>query len=149
MHPSEDTHLHWTREYLEKAKQSYVEAGGNYTFSKSEEKVDDIYANIDSVSKVTFSIGGYRNFVVELTGELKDYTILWEDKEPLLLCDHSQESFTKDTFIPHLRICISVSGVGDILLNASDTWYFTIYLDKLFPYVILVFNTSTSIMIDS
>ncbi len=26
MHPSEDTRLHWTREYLKKAKQAYTEA---------------------------------------------------------------------------------------------------------------------------
>lgn len=34
MHPSEDTRLHWTREYLERAKQAYAEAGGTYTLSK-------------------------------------------------------------------------------------------------------------------
>ena len=41
MHPSEDTRLHWTREYLEKVKQAYGEAGGTYTLSKSEEKAAD------------------------------------------------------------------------------------------------------------
>lgn len=28
MHPSQSTRLHWTREYLERAKQAYAEAGG-------------------------------------------------------------------------------------------------------------------------
>ena len=57
MHPSEDTRLHWTREYLEKAKQAYAEAGGIYTFSKSEEKTADIGANLNANSKITFRVG--------------------------------------------------------------------------------------------
>jgi hypothetical protein len=108
MHPSEDTRLHWSRKYLDKAKQAYVEAGGTYTLSKSEEKAADFDANMESISKITFNIGGYfggyRNYIVELTDEFKAYTKLWEDKEPLLLCDDdSQEPFTKDTFIAALK----------------------------------------------
>jgi len=38
MHPSEDTRLHWTREYLERAKQAYTEAGGSYYFIKIRRK---------------------------------------------------------------------------------------------------------------
>ena len=59
MHPSEDTRLHWTRKYLEIAKQAYAEAGGTYTLSKAEEKAADFDANMDAISKITFSIGGY------------------------------------------------------------------------------------------
>ena len=108
MHPSEDTRLHWNREYLEKAKEAYAEAGGTYTLSKAEEKAADFDANIDAISKITFSIGGYfggySNYVVELTDELKAYTKLWEDKEPLSLWDEdNQEPCTKDTFIVALK----------------------------------------------
>ena len=107
MHPSEETRLHWTRDYLEKAKQAYAEVGGTYTLSKSEEKTADFDANMESISKITFSIGGYFggycNYIVELTDEFKAYTKLWEDKEPLLLCDDRQEPFTKDTFIATLK----------------------------------------------
>jgi hypothetical protein len=78
MHPSEDTRLHWSRKYLDKAKQAYVEAGGTYTLSKSEEKAADFDANMESISKITFNIGGYfggyRNYIVELTDEFKAYT---------------------------------------------------------------------------
>ena len=78
MHPSEDTRLHWTREYLDKAKQAYGEAGGTYTLSKSEEKAADFNANMESISKITFNIGGYfggyRNYIVELTGLS---TLIW------------------------------------------------------------------------
>lgn len=108
IHPSESTRLHWTREYLERAKQAYAEVAGTYTLSKSEEKVADFDANMDVISKITFSIGGffggYRSYIVELTDEFKAYTKLWEDEEPLsLLDDDNKEPFTKDTFIAALK----------------------------------------------
>lgn len=108
MHPSEDTRLHWTHEYLEKAKEAYAEAGGTYTLSKAEEKAADFNANMDSIEKITFSIGGYfdgyHSYIVELTDELKAYTKLWEDEEPLSLWeDDNEEPFTKDTFIDALK----------------------------------------------
>lgn len=91
MHPSEDTRLHWNREYLERAKEAYAEAGGTYTLSKSEEKAADFDANMDAICKITFSIGGffggYRSYVVELSDELKAYTKLFADEEPLLFLD--------------------------------------------------------------
>lgn len=107
MHPSESTRLHWTREYLEKAKQAYAEAGGTYTFSKSEEKTADFDANMDAICKITFSIGGffdgYRSYVVELSDELKAYTKLFEDEKPLLFLEDDNKPFTKDTFISALK----------------------------------------------
>lgn len=108
MHPNEDTRLYWTREYLEKAKQVYVETGGTYTLSKSEEKAADFDANMDAISKITFSIGGYfggyRSYIVELTYELKAYIKLWKDEESLSLWDdENQEPYTKGTFIAALK----------------------------------------------
>ena len=97
MHPSEDTRLHWSCKYLDKAKQAYVEAGGTYTLSKSEEKAADFDANINAICKITFNIGGYfggyRSYIVELSEELKAYTKLWEDEEP----------FTKNSYIAALK----------------------------------------------
>lgn len=106
--PSEETRLHWTREYLERAKHTYVEAGGTYTLSKSEEKAADFDSNMDAISKITFSIGGffggYRSYVVELTVGLKAHTRLWEDEEPLFLLDYdNKEPITKDAFIAALK----------------------------------------------
>lgn len=104
--PSEDTRLHWTREYLERAKQAYAEAGGTYTLSKSEEKAADFDSNMDFISKITFSIGGffggYRSYVVELSDEFKAYTKLWDDEEPLVLLDEDDEPFTRETFLTAL-----------------------------------------------
>lgn len=108
IHPSEDTRIYLSREYLDIAKQAYVEAGGTYTLSKSEEKAADFDANINAICKITFSIGGYfggyRSYVVELLDGLKAYTKLWEDEEPLSLWDDdNQEPCTKDTFIAALK----------------------------------------------
>ena len=107
IHPSEDTRLYWSREYLDKAKQAYVEAGGTYTLSKSEEKAADFDANINAICKITFNIGGYfggyRSYIVELSEELKAYTKLWEYEETLLLDGDNNEPFTKDTFIAALK----------------------------------------------
>lgn len=107
MNPGEDTRLHWTREYLERAKQAYTEAGGTYTLSKLEKKVADFDANIDAIYKMTFSIGGffggYRSYVVELSDGLKAYTKLWEHEEALALMDvDNEEPFSRDTFISAL-----------------------------------------------
>jgi len=108
MHPSEDTRLHWTREYLDRAKQAYAEAGGTYTLSKAEERAADFDANMDAICKISFSIGGffggYRSYIVELSDELKAYTKLWEDEEPLALLDvDNEEPFTRDTFMAGLK----------------------------------------------
>ena len=107
-HPSEETRIQCTREYLERVKEAYVEAGGTYTLSKSEEKSADFNANIDSICRITFSIGGYfggnSSYIVELTDELKAYTKLWEDEEPLSMWDnYNEEPFTKDAFIEALK----------------------------------------------
>lgn len=108
MNPSEDMRLYWTREYLERAKQAYSEAGGTYTLSKSEEKAADFDLNMNAICKINFGIGGffggYRSYVVELSDGLKAHTKLWGDEEPLLLLDYySKEPFTKDTFIAALK----------------------------------------------
>ena len=94
VHPSEDVRLHCTREYLEKAKQAYAEAGGIYTFSKLEEKAADFNLNMDFICKITFGIGGffggYRSYIVEISDNLKAYTKLWEDEESLILFDNEK-----------------------------------------------------------
>jgi len=107
IHPSEDIRIYWSREYLDIAKQAYVEAGGTYTLSKSEEKAADFDANINAICKITFNIGGYfggySTYIVELSEEITAYTKLWEDEEPLLLLDDNEEPFTKNSYIAALK----------------------------------------------
>ena len=108
MHPSEDTRLFWTHEYLKRAKMAYVEAGGTCTLSKSEEKAADFDSNISFIYKITFTInddfGRYLSFVVELSNELRAYTEILRVKEPIVLIDaNSEEPFTMDTFVATLE----------------------------------------------
>lgn len=63
---------------------------------------------MESISKVSFTIGGffggYRQYIVELTDELKAYTKLWGDEEALTLWDDKNENaFTNATFIAALK----------------------------------------------
>lgn len=46
---------------------------------------------MDSICKIIFSIGGFfggnRSYAVEPSDELRAYTKLWEDEEPLAILD--------------------------------------------------------------
>ena len=57
--PSEAVRLSCTREYLERAKQALVEAGGIYTPTQAELRALDFTDNIKHIGKFTFSIGGF------------------------------------------------------------------------------------------
>ena len=107
IHPSEDTRIYWTREYLERAKLAYREASGTYKLSMAEKKAADFDANMDGICKIAFSIGGYfggyRSYIVELSDDIRAYAKLWEDEEPLLLLDDDKEPFTKNTFVAALK----------------------------------------------
>lgn len=46
-----------SRECLGLAKQAYKAAGGSYILSKSEKRASEFDANIDAISKITFTIG--------------------------------------------------------------------------------------------
>lgn len=95
INPSQDTRISCAREYLERAKIAYVEAGGKYTLSKSEEKAANFDANMNAICKITFIIGGffggYRSYEIDLTDELKASTKLWEEEEPIILLDQSNK----------------------------------------------------------
>lgn len=73
MKPSESTRLWYTRLYLQRAKEALVEAGGIYTPSQAELKAKDFEENIQHISKVIFSIGGfhggYETYTIDLMGE--------------------------------------------------------------------------------
>lgn len=63
---------------MKSARQAYIEAGGTYVLSKSEEKAADFDLNINSICKITFNIGsffgGFRKYVVERFDEFRAYT---------------------------------------------------------------------------
>lgn len=48
-----------TRTELEQAKLRYQQAGGNYVMSQAEQRVADFDSQIEDISEIQFSIGGY------------------------------------------------------------------------------------------
>lgn len=59
MHPSESVRISCSQDYLERAKQTLKESGGEYQPTKSELKAMEFDANIPNISKIIFSIGGF------------------------------------------------------------------------------------------
>lgn len=107
MDPSEELRIHFYREFLEKAKQAYVEAGGTYVLSRSEEKADKFARNMDSISKITFIIGGYfggyPSYIVDLTKGISARVESWNDEEQLVLLDKNNIPFTRSAFLDALN----------------------------------------------
>lgn len=108
MHPSEAVRISCSRDYLERAKQALVEAGGCYVPSAAEKKAMEFDANIPYISKVVFSLGGYRKGC-----ETRTYTI-GRDKihtdiehslflKPSNLDDSEIEGMDKDYFFGALK----------------------------------------------
>ncbi len=106
--PSEAVRLSCTREYLERAKQALVEAGGTYTPSQAELRTLDFTDNIDHISKFSFSIGGYfggyNTYVANLSGnELRFESQHWEISKPMGVFDEDGEPLSKEIFIEGIR----------------------------------------------
>jgi len=105
IHPSESTRLWCTREYLERAKMAYADAGGVYNPSQAEIKAQEFEANIPFISKIVFSIGGY-------FGGYETRTITFDAEmrvciaHSLMFDDEPQEPFLfpmeKDEFLDEL-----------------------------------------------
>ena len=59
MCPTRLTKLTYEREYLERAIRAYEAAGGQYIPAKEEQRSQDFDAALDSIRKLTFSLGGF------------------------------------------------------------------------------------------
>lgn len=107
VHPSIETRISMTREYLERAKQAYTDEGGVYKPSRAEKRANDFENNIDFMSKMTFSIGGFFGgnitYIVDFSNGFKAFSKDWYDETPLNLLDEDDEPFTNDTFIAAVK----------------------------------------------
>lgn len=96
-----------TREYIERAKQAYSDAGGVYELSRAEIKARNFESNLCYICKITFGIGGYfggsRDCVVYLKDGFNAISKRWDDEVPLTIFDEDDEPFTRDTFISALK----------------------------------------------
>ncbi|WP_440898575.1 hypothetical protein [Bacillus daqingensis] len=104
MHPSEETQLYWTREYLKMAKQAYAEAGGTYILSESEARAAEFDENIYSISKITFRVKKsadiFHKYVIEV---LNDIITLSEFREHGLIKKRHKKNVTKTVFLYELK----------------------------------------------
>ncbi|MBR2861325.1 MAG: hypothetical protein IKB86_05760 [Clostridia bacterium] len=108
MCPSEDVRISCSRDYLERAKQALVEAGGEYVPSAAEKKVMEFDANIPNIRKVVFSIGGY-----SCGYETRTYTVVGDtvridiehslDLKPSNLDECEIEDMDKECFLETLK----------------------------------------------
>ena len=108
IHPSEDVRLWCTRLYLERAKEALVEAGGVYTPSQVELKAEDFEDNIQHISNIVFSIGGfhggYETYTIDVTGEhLRIKTEHSLEIEPNNLFVEPDFPVSKDDFLDKIR----------------------------------------------
>lgn len=105
--PSVETRIQCTREYLQRARLAYFEAGGQYKLSKSEETAADFEANLYAINKITLDIGGYFGgyckYIIEMMDGLNAYKMLWKDKEPFDLINMNENHpFTKSDYLSAL-----------------------------------------------
>lgn len=84
--PSEDVRIHWSREYLKKAKEALADVGGTYKPSRAELRAETFDKMIDSISKVELSIGaftgGYHTITCTFDG---DFVFIFTEHTPHLL----------------------------------------------------------------
>lgn len=82
--PSRLTMLKCNRDYLNRAIQAYEEAGGKYVMSKSEQKDREFNADLDSMSRLVFSIGGFFNGFETRTFTVKGDQVLVNVEKSLI-----------------------------------------------------------------
>lgn len=59
LHPTPSNQLYYHKLYLKKAKEALVEAGGVYTLSRMELKIQRFEESVPYISKIIFVIGGF------------------------------------------------------------------------------------------
>ena len=77
--PSLEVQLKCTREYLKRAKAALVEAGGEYIPNQAEQRVIDFDNNIEFISRIRFSVGGFftgnRIYTYTISGDKVDWNL--------------------------------------------------------------------------
>ncbi len=118
--PSESTRLWCTREYLERAKVAYADAGGQYKPSKAEIKASEFESNISAISKIIFTIGGY-------FGGYATRTILLDSEELQVSVEHSlcfEPEDTSDGYLLPLEKNEFLYELGRLHLGEWRTSYY-------------------------
>lgn len=107
MHPSYWTRIHWTREYLFKAKETLIEIGEEYKPSKKELKAISFDENIREIKKITFSIGGFsdgfKNYVIDIGDSIKATLDYKNEIKEIELISRYDEPFNLEDFYETIK----------------------------------------------
>lgn len=107
IHPSYETRIYWTREYLTKAKETLVEIGEEYKPSKQELKAIDFNSNIRKIKKITFSIGGFsdgfKNYTIDINDSIKASLEYQDEIKEIELLSIYEEPFELEEFFETLK----------------------------------------------
>ncbi|MBE6886171.1 MAG: hypothetical protein E7486_04400 [Ruminococcaceae bacterium] len=137
--PSDKTIISFFQAYLERAKQALAEAGGTYVPSAAEKKAIEFEANIPSISKVVFTIGGFfhghkriictvNDDRVQISSEYPRGSDPFDfDKEEIVM--PGREAFLeqlKKLHIGEWRRCYSAERFGHIVYDGTQ-WDLKIY----------------------
>jgi len=105
MHPSEGVRISCLRDYLERAKQALVEAGGEYTPTAAERRIMAFDENIENISKITFNYGdcfvNRRTYTVVIEDPVK-YEMSALGMSELPVEEEDYEPTTKEEFLDML-----------------------------------------------
>ena len=132
--PSRLTRLKCSREYLERAIQTYEEAGGVYVRSKAEQRDHDFNDRLDSISKLVFTIGGFfcghetRTFTV-----VGDQVFVDVEKTMISMDKEEHDPYRKEDFISGIKalhIGEWKRTYNDLLVMDGTQWELDIYYNN-------------------
>ena len=103
--PSEEVRIYCFRDYPERAKRAFADAGGKYSFSVAEKRALDFEASVPFISRIEFCIGGYFNGYTTKTytidGDKAYYRAVEHllNPDPLARNDFETEEINKDDLL--------------------------------------------------
>ncbi len=104
--PSRLTRLKMSRDYFERAIEAYEEAGGTYVPTKAEQRAVAFDADLDSISRLVFEIGGFFGGYEKRTYTISDDRVGFDAEHSLYPKPTNLPAcfpFTKKEFIDGLK----------------------------------------------
>lgn len=126
------------RKELGLAKQVYSQKVGNYPMSKKEQAIDTFERNLQDISKIVLTIGGffsgYPNYVADFLDDFSIYKEYFDSKEMIDLLDKWNQPYTKSSFLAEFHTIhveewnksYSLRKFGYEILDGTQ-WELTIY----------------------
>lgn len=128
------------RKELVLAKQVYTQKVGIYPMSKKEQAIDTFEHNLQDISKIVLTIGGffsgYPNYVADFSDDFSIYKEYFDFKETIDLLDKFSQPYTKSSFLAEFHTIhveewdksYSLRKFGYEILDGKQ-WELMIYYD--------------------